>query len=670
MNVLKNIKVGLRVGLGFGAVLALLLAIGLFGYFSLNNVGELFTDYRGHARQTGEFGRVQANMLMTRMGVKDFVIRGDAKAVDAVRKYAAATKDVISDVRALRGSADDLPFIEALEEDLGRYQKAFDRVVSLQADRNRLVESIEKIGPNMEQAMSKVMMASHEGGQDRLAVDAAQALRMLLLSRLAVTKFLLNNDAGAYDRARADFAEFAAATETLRSGLRDPASLALTADILKMAATYMDGFEKVHATITERNSIISGTLDVIGPKVAQAVEAKSLEIKASQDELGPKAVAHIDETQRTVTIVAVVALLVGIVAAYLIGIGISRPITAMTAAMGRLANDEVDVDIPAADRRDEIGAMAKAVQVFKESAQEVRRLNAERAESERRAEAEKKAAMNNLADEFEAAVGGIVKQVSSAATELQASAGAMSATADQTTRQTTAVAAASEQASANVETVASAAEELSSSIAEIGRQVAQSSTIATGAVRQAKDTNAKVQGLAEAAGKIGEVVNLITDIAEQTNLLALNATIEAARAGDAGKGFAVVASEVKNLANQTAKATEEIAAQIGGVQASTSEAVTAIEAITKTIEEVDAIAATIAAAVEEQAAATQEIARNVEQASAGTHEVSSNMAGVNQAASDTASAANQISSASSELSHEAENLRSLVESFMSNVRGA
>ena len=670
MNVLKNTKIGLRVGLGFGAVLALLLAIGLFGYVSLHNVGELFADYRGHARQTGEFGRVQANMLMTRMGVKDFVIRGDAKAVDAVRKYAAATEDVISDVRALRGSADDLPFIEALEEDLGRYQKAFDRVVSLQTDRNRLVESIEKIGPSMEQAMSKVMMASHEGGQDRLAVDAAQALRMLLLSRLAVTKFLLNNDAGAYDRARADFAEFATATETLRSGLRDSASLALTSDILKMAAAYMDGFEKVHATITERNSIISGTLDVIGPKVAQAVEAKSLEIKASQDELGPKAVARIDETQRTVTIVAIVALLVGIVAAYLIGVGISRPITAMTAAMGRLANDEVDVDIPAADRRDEIGAMAKAVQVFKESAQEVRRLNAERAESERRAEAEKKAAMNNLADEFEAAVGGIVKQVSSAATELQASAGSMSATADQTTRQTTAVAAASEQASANVETVASAAEELSSSIAEIGRQVAQSSTIATGAVRQAKDTNAKVQGLAEAAGKIGEVVNLITDIAEQTNLLALNATIEAARAGDAGKGFAVVASEVKNLANQTAKATEEIAAQIGGVQASTSEAVTAIEAITKTIEEVDAIAATIAAAVEEQAAATQEIARNVEQASAGTHEVSSNMAGVNQAASDTASAANQISSASSELSHEAENLRSLVESFMSNVRGA
>ena len=273
-----------------------------------------------------------------------------------------------------------------------------------------------------------------------------------------------------------------------------------------------------------------------------------------------------------------------------------------------------------------------------------------------------------LADNFEANVKGIVESVSSSATEMQGSAQSMSSTAEETSRQSTAVAAASEEASTNVQTVASAAEELSNSVEEVGRQVGQSNKIAQNAVEEAQRTNDKVQGLAEAAQKIGEVVNLINDIASQTNLLALNATIEAARAGEAGKGFAVVASEVKSLANQTAKATEEIAAQIGAIQAATTDAVSAIQGIGSTIGEISEISTAIATAVEQQSAATKEIAANVQQAAAGTQEVSENISGVTQAASETGEAAGQVLGAAQELSKQSEALREQVDSFLIEVR--
>ncbi|MDX9861522.1 MAG: nitrate- and nitrite sensing domain-containing protein [Rhodospirillales bacterium] len=355
---------------------------------------------------------------------------------------------------------------------------------------------------------------------------------------------------------------------------------------------------------------------------------------------------------------------------FFIARGIVKPIAGMTSVMGRLADGNLAIDVPNRDRGDEIGHMAEAVQVFKDNAIKVRELETEQKAMARRAEEEKRATLNRLADHFESSVGGVVDQVSSAATELEASSEAMSATAGQTTRQSTAVAVASEQASANVETVASAAEELSSSIAEISRQVAHASGIASAAVAEAQRVNTKVQGLAAAAAKIGEVVALITDIADQTNLLALNATIEAARAGEAGKGFAVVASEVKNLANQTAKATEEIGAQVAGIQMATNEAVAVIESISKTITEIDEVNSGVAAAVEEQGAATREIARNVEQAAIGTQEVSSNISGVSQAANETGSAAEQIHTAANELSHQSETLRAEVDKFLANVRAA
>jgi len=368
--------------------------------------------------------------------------------------------------------------------------------------------------------------------------------------------------------------------------------------------------------------------------------------------------------------ISAAAVLLALAVAFGLARLIVRPIKAMTATMGRLAGGDMTTQIPGTERKDEIGEMSRAVLVFKDSMVEAERLRLEQEQQKEAAASQRKADMHTLADDFEQAVGAIVKTVASAATELRASAETMRSIADETNRQAQAVASASNEASTSVQTVASAAEELSSSVDEIARQIAQSNTVAGRAVHQAETTNAEVSSLSVAAQKIGDVVKLIEEIASQTNLLALNATIEAARAGEAGKGFAVVASEVKNLAMQTAKATEEISGQISGVQGATQNSVKAIKEIGETIQSMNAISGGIAAAVEEQTAATREIARNVQQAAQGTSEVSENITGVSRAATETGTAAGQVLGAAGELSHQAEVLGSELGKFIAKVRAA
>jgi methyl-accepting chemotaxis protein len=347
---------------------------------------------------------------------------------------------------------------------------------------------------------------------------------------------------------------------------------------------------------------------------------------------------------------------------------IVRSMNQMTAAMGTIAEGDTSIAVPCLGRRDEMGAMARALLVFKENAEKVRTMQAEREALEEAAQAEKVAAMNRLANEFEVKIGEIVETVSSASAELEASARTLTATADRSQQLATAVAAASEQAAASVHSVSSATEQLTSSVIEISRQVQESARMAGDAVDQARTTNDRVGELSKAAGRIGDVVELINTIAGQTNLLALNATIEAARAGDAGRGFAVVASEVKALAEQTAKATGEISQQISGIQAATGESVSAIRAISGTIERLSEISSTIAAAVEEQGAATQEISRNVQQAAQGTQQVSSNIGDVERGAGETGSASSQVLSAAQMLSGDSNRLKLEVANFLESVR--
>lgn len=450
-----------------------------------------------------------------------------------------------------------------------------------------------------------------------------------------------------------------------------PSFSALFELIKKGLVSYSSGFDKASANLLKMDQLYYNT---ITPMVVSAIR-KTDGIKAAiQQEVVSATTANEQRISGTITlqqIVAAAATITGLLIAFLIAGGIIRPLSGLTAGMKQLAEGNFGVVLPGLGRKDEVGDMAQAVETFKVKAEDKARAEAEaRITQDQAAALQRKQDMIRLADDFEGTVGEIVEAVSSASTELEASASTLTSTADRSQQLTTVVATASEEASTNVQSVASATEEMASSITEIGRQVQESARIANEAVDQAQKTNDRVGELSKAAGRIGAVVELINTIAGQTNLLALNATIEAARAGDAGRGFAVVASEVKALAEQTAKATGEISQQIASIQTATDDSVSAIREIGTTIGKMSEIASTIASAVEEQGAATQEISRNVQQAAQGTMQVSSNIIDVQRGASETGGASSQVLSAAQSLSSDSSRLKTEVSRFLNSVRAA
>ncbi|MBI1237829.1 MAG: HAMP domain-containing protein [Alphaproteobacteria bacterium] len=417
------------------------------------------------------------------------------------------------------------------------------------------------------------------------------------------------------------------------------------------------------------NALLNGEMAKAADAVGELTHKITQELKASATAARDAMNSAITWGETLVGILALAGLVAGVALALLIGRAIAAAIIAITAAMSRLASGEKNFEVPYRGRKDEVGAMASALQRFKETAIEADRLAAEQ-KSEQEKRLQRAERVNSLVNAFNEAMASVVQGVSAGATQLRANAEQLSAIAEETNRQSMTVSAAAEEASVNVETVAASAEELNASIGEINRQITQTSQIANEAGDNVRATNATVDTLSNAAQEIGNIVKLIQDIAGQTNLLALNATIEAARAGEAGKGFAVVASEVKTLANQTAKATEEIASQIERIQSISRDSVDAIAKIGVSVSRITEAASTVAAAVNEQNAATAEISGNVQQASIGTREVTSNISQVTEAAGETGKMAGEVLSASSELSVQSERLREVVSKFIDEVRAA
>ncbi len=444
------------------------------------------------------------------------------------------------------------------------------------------------------------------------------------------------------------------------------------ADALKQLVAKFQASAKQTADVVLEDAAVAVMLmndtDELAIKVAAALQEFAAATSGKSARLSSGLVELMHDGVRIIVAIAAAGIVLALGLALLPARLISGPVKTLTKVVSRLAEGDLDTPISVDDRGDEIGAMMRAFVVLKRHSEEMRRLQAEQEETGARVAAQRKADMRRLADEFEQAAGHIVGTVSTSATDLETAATTLAHTAESTRQLSGAVAGASEQASSNVQSVASATEELSASVDEISRQVHEATRIADDAVAQAGRTDARINELSAAAGRIGDVIKLITAIAEQTNLLALNATIEAARAGEAGRGFAVVASEVKSLANQTAKATDDIGNQIAGMQTATKESVVAMKEIGATIGEISTIAAAIAAAVQEQGAASQEISRNVLEAAKGTSHVAANIADVNKGASETGAASGQVLTSARALANEGQVLRTAVGKFLATVR--
>jgi methyl-accepting chemotaxis protein len=633
-----------------------LLGLGAFGliYFLSNSSQDVSRLAAEDARKIASLNqKLAVDLLEVRRTEKDFLLRRDqAYSKRHAEKAAVVIGDLEQLLRLARASGDPTLAgkVEQVAAGFDGYTKEFARLeqaeVSLGLD--------EKLGLS-----GSLRAAVHDIEAKLKETSDPRLMSGMLTMRRHEKDFMLRRDPKYVDELNKSATEFSKAVAA------SELAPAMKADIEQKLQKYRADFgswakgaqEAAHysTTVSKQYSLIEPPIAEIEKAVAQRHDA------AQATELSTRSAAGF-----WMLLTFTLALLVVGGMSFAIGRSISKAIGAMVRSMKRLASGDATIEIPGIGRRDELGEMAEAVQVFKTNMIENERMRAEQAETEQRQAQQRKADMNNLANQFETAVGQIVEAVSSASTELEASADTLTNTAARSQTLATAVASASEEASTNVQSVASATEELSSSVNEISRQVQESARMANDAVDQARTTNERVSELSKAA----DVVELINTIAGQTNLLALNATIEAARAGEAGRGFAVVASEVKALAEQTAKATGEIGQQISGIQDATQHSVKAIKDISGTIEKLSEISSTIAAAVEEQGAATQEISRNVQQAAQGTHEVSSNVTDVQRGATETGTASSQVLSAAQSLSQDSNRLKLELDRFLVNVRAA
>ena len=665
---LFNLRIRGRLYGGFGALVlfgVMLAGLAVWQLWAIRDRVEFMTIQSANAIRAGE---IATELHAIRRGILRYTFDQDAESLaDADKRLTNIGTLLDAAIKTVRAEERRAVYKD-IEKDIGELKSKRialeDTIKQMVADRAVLYTEGDKLAASMKKLTDATRRTP--------AAEVVAALDgEILRARMSNWRFIVSRnqqDISIFKNSIKLASELIANLEKLDL---PPSADPVLASVKSGMGVYSTTFEKASAKLLLGDEIYYKS---VTPLIISGI-GKIERIVNGLQEAFVKTTGDVNERiSGTVTIqqiVAGAAFVLGLLVAFFIARGIIRPLSGLTSGMKELAEGNFGVVLPGLDRKDEVGDMAQAVEAFKIKAEEKARAEAEaKAKQDQIAAEQRKRDMYQLADVFEGAVGEIIETVSSASTELEASAGTLTHSASRAQELTTLVATASEEASTNVQSVASATEEMSSSVNEISRQVAESAGIAQEAVAQARKTNERVGELVKAAARIGDVVELINTIAGQTNLLALNATIEAARAGEAGRGFAVVASEVKALAEQTAKATGEISQQIAGIQTATQESVGAIQEIGDTIGRMSEISSTIASAVEEQGAATREISRNVQQAAQGTMQVSSNITDVQRGAIETGSASSQVLSAAQSLSGESNRLKLEVGKFLNTVRAA
>ena len=658
-----------KIMLGFSVVLAITAVSMGIAYLGFERVSAGVASYRNSVSEADLARDIDRDLTSYRGLARYYVVTGKEDDAKAALTAETSLKDAID--QSMKGTTNParLNQITRLAREFRAFTKIFADILRVKNESTLLTQNqLTRGGTTLRYKLDDLASNAAEAELPAVELGAKQVAAQYQAALALANTFVINSDmtVATSALARLKFVEnslkaISSTDEKIVQGLKEVSAL-------------LDEYRQTFGKLIENTKEI-GELTTEMAESADAIMKGSNAMKADllsdQQRLESESNATIGETERLVVMLAVGGFLLGGVLAVLLGKGISRPMTTMCKAMRELASGNFDVVLPGLGRKDELGEMASAVEEFKVQAVAKAERDAAAHDAQNKASsAARRTELIRFADDFEAAVGAIVSNVSASAVQLEAAAGTLTRTAETTQSLSSQVSGSSEEASNNMQSVASATEELSVSVDEIGRRVRESSQIAQAAVLQAQQTDGRISKLSRAAQEIGDVVKLITAIAEQTNLLALNATIEAARAGEAGRGFAVVASEVKSLASQTAKATDEISSHISGMQGATQESVAAIKEIGGTIAKISDIAATISSAVEQQSSATQEIARSVQNVAEGTQHAAANIMRVNRGATETGSASGDVLSSARTLSTESTRLREELDRFMANIRAA
>jgi len=666
---LPTLRFRAKIMLGFAVVLAISAASMGFAYLGFERVSEGVDAYQRSVHEADLARDIDRELISYRSLARYFVVTGKEEDGKAALEAEARLKDAI--IASMKGTTDRarLEQIAKLEREFRTFTKIFADMLKVKEESARIAQNqLARTGNSLRYKLDDLPSNAEDEEMPLITLGAKKVTEQFQATTALANTFVVNADQSVATsaQARLKFVENAlkaisTKNEKILDGIREVSGM--LEEYRKSLAMLIGNAKEIEGLTQEMTETAA--------EINKASAAMKADMLAEQKRLDAESDTAIADTERLIVMLAAGGFLLGCIWAFFLGKGISRPMTAMCNAMRKLAAGNFEVVLPGLGRKDELGEMAGAVEEFKVQAIARAERDAATQEAQNKAASEaRRAELIRFADDFEAAVGAIVANVSSSAVQLEAAAGTLTRTAETTQSLSSQVAGASEEASGNMQSVASATEELSASVDEIGRRVKESSQIAEAAVRQAEQTDGRIGKLSRAAQEIGDVVKLITAIAEQTNLLALNATIEAARAGDAGRGFAVVASEVKSLASQTAKATDEISNHISGMQGATQESVAAIKEIGGTIGKISDIASTIASAVEQQSSATQEIARSVQNVAQGTQEAAANVMQVNRGATETGSASEEVLNSARSLSSESTRLREELDRFMANIRAA